>query len=749
MTRAIIRSVLASVLILGAAFAPPTPAIAQSPPGQSITLPAAASTAELKALTRTLQDPAARDRLVGELKALVAARRAESNANPAPPQPIGDVLIAFLSAQIRRMVATIMAAPGLAHGSALSELARRLTTDRALQLQFAEGLAALFGILVMAVTAERLSVALLGRARERSHASAPNGFGRVVAFVREIVLRWTPLLAFAAVGYGALVALTAYGVVQPAARAAAIAVLSAHVFAGAIVAVAGASLAPSPGAPGIAPLDEETANYWLIWIGRLTRLTVYGYFAYAFALDVGADPDAVQLVARLAGLALTGLLVMLALQNRAPVARALAGPESGPARRMVSRIRRRVANVWHWAAIAYLIAGYALWASGEPELFLFVIRASALSAIVVAAAAVASAVGVRLTRRLLTISPDLATRLPGLQKRVDRYAPVLIGVGRGLVNVVALAIIIKVWGLDPVGWLATPAGRRLLETLGVLALSIAISVAIWELAGLFIDVYLSRPGADGTPVQRGARMRTLLPLARRTLAIALACIVFVVLLSELGVNVGPLLAGAEIAGITIGLGAQSLVKDIINGMFILAQDAVAVGDVVSVAGSTGLVEELSIRSIRLRALDGTVIFVPFSEISTVRNLTKEYSYALFDIGVSYREDVDEVVRIVTALAEELRADPEFGWRILEPIEVLGLDQFADSAVIIKARIKTRPIKQWDVLREFNRRLKRRFDELGVEIPFPHRTVYFGVDKHGEAPRARISAEVAVAAAGKT
>ncbi len=369
-------------------------------------------------------------------------------------------------------------------------------------------------------------------------------------------------------------------------------------------------------------------------------------------------------------------------------------------------------------------------------------RAAALSAIVVVVASLVTLGGVDLVNRQLTISPDLARRLPFLQQRVNRYAPVLIGAVRGAIDLVALMLIIEVWGLDPVSWLATAAGERLLEGAATIALSLAISVAIWELAGVFIEVYLSRSGGDGSPVERSARMRTLLPLARRTLAIILSGVVFMVLLSEIGLNIAPLLAGAGIAGITIGLGAQSLVKDVINGLFILAQDSVAVGDVVTVAGCTGLVEQMSIRSIRMRSLDGTVIVVPFSEIGTVRNLTKDFSYALFDIGVSYREDVDEVVEVVTALADELRADPDYGWRILEPIEVLGLDQFADSAVIIKARIKTRPIQQWNVLREFNRRLKRRFDELGIEIPFPHRTLYFGVDKHGDAPPMRVSAAFA-------
>jgi small conductance mechanosensitive channel len=150
-----------------------------------------------------------------------------------------------------------------------------------------------------------------------------------------------------------------------------------------------------------------------------------------------------------------------------------------------------------------------------------------------------------------------------------------------------------------------------------------------------------------------------------------------------------------------------------------------------------VVEAVSIRTLRLRDLSGTVHTIPYSAITTVSNLTKEFSYYILDVGIAYREDVDKVMDVLREIGREMREDPEFGPHILEPLEVLGVDSFADSAVVIKARIKTRPIKQWWIGREFNRRMKKRFDELDIEIPFPHQTLYFGVDKDGNAPPMRI------------
>jgi small conductance mechanosensitive channel len=205
------------------------------------------------------------------------------------------------------------------------------------------------------------------------------------------------------------------------------------------------------------------------------------------------------------------------------------------------------------------------------------------------------------------------------------------------------------------------------------------------------------------------------------------------ILSEVGVDLKPILAAAGLGGLAIGFGAQSLVKDVISGFFIILENSVRVGDVVEIAGVGGLVEEVKLRTITLRDLSGNVHVVPNGVIDKVKNMTKLYSFYLFDVGVAYREDVDEVMGVLQEIAEEVRRDPQFADDILEPLEMLGVDQFADSAVIIKCRIKTQPIKQWRVGREMNRRIKKTFDAKGIEIPFPHQTIYWGQPKKGIPP----------------
>jgi small conductance mechanosensitive channel len=198
-----------------------------------------------------------------------------------------------------------------------------------------------------------------------------------------------------------------------------------------------------------------------------------------------------------------------------------------------------------------------------------------------------------------------------------------------------------------------------------------------------------------------------------------------------GVNITPVLAGVGILSLAVGFGAQTLVKDIINGLFILVEDSMAVGDVVNIRGTGGLVEAVNLRTIRLRDLQGSVHIIPNSQIDIITNLTRDYAYYVLNVSVAYREDTDEVIAALQEIDAEMRADPAFAADMLAPIDILGVDRFTDSAVVISARLKTKPIQQWYVGREFNRRMKKLFDARGIEIPFPHRTIYWGATKRGE------------------
>jgi len=232
--------------------------------------------------------------------------------------------------------------------------------------------------------------------------------------------------------------------------------------------------------------------------------------------------------------------------------------------------------------------------------------------------------------------------------------------------------------------------------------------------------------AEGEPPSESAkRAETLVRLIRQAVYLALWTAVILVLLQEVGVEIGPILAGAGILGLAVGFGAQNLVRDVISGFFLILENQVRVGDVAIINGTGGLVEKVNFRTLVLRDLAGVVHVFPNGTISTLSNMTHEWSAYVFDIGVAYKEDTDRVVAVLERVLGEMQADETFGPLILETPEIMGVDKFADSAVVIKGRIKTLPIRQWMVGREFLRRVKRTFDEEGIEIPFPHQTVYFG------------------------
>jgi small-conductance mechanosensitive channel len=236
------------------------------------------------------------------------------------------------------------------------------------------------------------------------------------------------------------------------------------------------------------------------------------------------------------------------------------------------------------------------------------------------------------------------------------------------------------------------------------------------------------------------RAKTLSSVIHHFLNAVILVIAIITILGQLGIEIGPLLAAAGIAGVAIGFAGQSLIKDVINGFFILLWDQIRVGDVVQVSGQGGLVEMINLKMTVLRDLAGNVHFIPNGQIDIVTNMTKDYSRYVFEIGVAYREDVDEIIEVIKEVDGELRNDPVFKNDILDPIEIFGLDKFGDSAIVIKARTTTKPIKQWRVGREFNRRLKKKFDERDIEIPFPHTTLYMGQGKKGEAAPMKIQIE---------
>lgn len=278
--------------------------------------------------------------------------------------------------------------------------------------------------------------------------------------------------------------------------------------------------------------------------------------------------------------------------------------------------------------------------------------------------------------------------------------------------------------ITEIGWGdALLAGTRIL--LVVLLAGIVLKILKVALRRLETRL-ISREVVEGAvPTETAKRVNTLIYLLRQAVVILIWVVVILLVLQEIGVNIGPVLASAGIAGIAVGFGAQNLVRDVIAGFFLILENQVRVGDVAVVNGTGGLVEQVNFRTLVLRDLKGVVHIFPNGTITTLANMTTDWSAYVMDIGVAYKEDIDQVVEVMKQVGAELRADPTFGPLMVDDLEVFGVDDFADSAVVIKARIKTRPIKQWEVGREYRRRLKKAFDQAGIEIPFPHRSIYFG------------------------
>ncbi|MBU6235474.1 MAG: mechanosensitive ion channel family protein [Alphaproteobacteria bacterium] len=261
---------------------------------------------------------------------------------------------------------------------------------------------------------------------------------------------------------------------------------------------------------------------------------------------------------------------------------------------------------------------------------------------------------------------------------------------------------------------------RIIFNLGFVMVMAAV---FWETVNTILQIVFRKVSGNNP-----ARAQTIMPIVRNVLFIVFAVLFLLVLLSELGINIMPLLAGAGIVGVAIGFGAQTMVKDFLTGFTILMEDVVRVGDVARMAGRSGVIEKITLRKIQLRDVTGTVFTIPFSEINIIENQTKDFSFYPIDVVISYNEDIERVEKILRDVDASMRTDPTFAPDMMEPIEIMGVDRFSESGVVIKVRLKTQPLKQWNIGREFNRRMKKAFDVNNVEMPFPNYTLTLRGDK---------------------
>jgi small conductance mechanosensitive channel len=687
---------------------------------------------DLEELAATLESDRDRERLLRQIRALIALQR---KAMPVKDQrPFSERVTATVMKSLEQASHTLALVAGFVPNlkSVSDWLGEKLQNPRALFQLSEQGLPVAF-ILALAWISEWVAVRLLSGLRKRLEAKETRAQSKIAP--------WGPAVARAAVRLGgpaafAVVAALAFIVLRPNGPAAKIAVqiyavyLTGRIF----LILARMVLAPSVPNLRLVSLRDRSAVILFAQFRRLSIVGLTGYLFAATALLFGLPEWGFSYLTDLLAMVLLLLTIFGILSNRKMLAAWIRGSqETKPAQpAFIRRMRGALASVFHILAILYLIGVFIVWWQNIEGGMIYLARGSLLTLALLFAARIAlHFVDSRLYRNLAQ-DDELYLESAILDRRLKRYAPFVFFLLKAVIALITLLAGLTVWNVDVYGFLAQPLVRNFLASSVSVLLVGLVAIAIWETVNIAIEYYLAKPERFERTEDHGARVRTLLPLIRKALMIVLCVMVIMIVLSEIGLNIGPLLAGAGIIGLAVGFGAQKLVQDVITGVFILLEDSVSVGDVVEVAGIGGLVEDLSIRSIRLRDLSGNVHTIPFSSVGTVTNMTRIYSYYLADIGVSYREDTDRVAEVCSQIVEEMRHDPQFAPYILEPLEVLGVDRFADSAVIIKARIKTEPIQQWMVGREFNRRMKKRFDELGIEIPFPHRTLYFGKDKEGAA-----------------
>ena len=736
--RSIGLQAVATVAIVSSALLLAVPAHSQATGPATGGESSASDATRIEALVKTLRDDAAREELILQLEALLEAQGART-ADAPPPETdgMGLAALSFLSQKAEAFGSLAGdAARLLADVPALAERLTAGLSSPDVRTEWIEFLVELVLVVGAGFLVEWLVIRLIARPRfELREREGDSVWVRGLFLVERTLLDLAPIGAFGIAAYGVL-ALVAPG---EGARVVALIIVNSNLIVRAITVLARMVLRPRYSSIRFVALSDATANYLYFWVRRFAVVSVYGFYIADAVLLLGAGRGSYTLVQNLVGLLVAAMFIMLVLQNRTAVRTWLSGSEPSGSGAW-GRVRSSFAEIWHVLAIGYTVAVYAVWALELEGGFDYLIRATVVTLVTVALA-YAAVMGIRKgVEGGFRVNEEMRQRFPSLEERVNRNRGFLEIALRSVVLVVAGLVVLDAWGLGPFGWLASESGRVFLGHFLTIVFVAGGALVAWELLSTLVERYLEERDESGEVVERGARIRTFLPLLRNVVRIVLLVFVVLIVLSEIGVNIGPLLAGAGIVGLAISFGAQSLVKDVITGFFFLLEDTISIGDVVDVGGHIGIVESMNIRSVRLRDLEGTVHTVPFGEVASVRNMTKDFSFAFMEVGIAYRENVDEVIEVLREIGDGMQADEEFGPLILEPLEVLGLDSFGASSVNIRIRLKTLPIKQWAVRREFQRRMKHEFDERGIEIPFPHQTVYFGTDKTGHSAAARIALE---------
>ncbi|MPZ37287.1 MAG: mechanosensitive ion channel [Rhizobiales bacterium] len=533
---------------------------------------------------------------------------------------------------------------------------------------------------------------------------------RLPFVLARFVLELLPIIAFAAVGNLLLGSGMGDNTIS---KLAILAIVNAYVLRGVIICLARMLVSAEP--LSVFTVRGETAAYIHIWTNRIATVGVFGVTLANVALLLGLYRPGYFALLRLVMLLVHLLVVVVILQSRRAIAELIRADARNGA---MAAMRNRLANVWHYIAIALVLGLWAVWAlnirNGYALLFQYVVGTVAV--LLISRLLLIVIVGV--IDRIFRVPPEVVERFPGIERRANHYLPMARRIVSYFVAFVGFVALLEVWGVDAIGWFAAgQIGSRLLSAIVTVGIAVLIATVVWEVSNAFLDRQLARLSQEGH-FARAARLRTFLPMLRTTLLCVIGAVVALTALSEIGVNVAPLLAGAGIIGIAIGFGSQKLVQDVITGLFLLLENVVHVGDFVTVSGLSGTVENVSIRTIRLRAIDGAVHIVPFSAVTSVTNNSRGIGNASVNVTVPYGEDIDRVEQILKEITAEMREDPNHSHLIRGDLDLWGIDKVNGLMITMIGQIRCTDAGRWRVQREFNRRMMRKFKECGVEIAKP-------------------------------
>lgn len=684
----------------------------------------AVSRADIERLISILQNDAARAQLIDGLRA--AAAEAPPSTEPtgaaAAPRPPATQFLLSLGNAVTGLGATVADA-----GRFVKDFPRfyrwvvRQLSDPQSRQGLLVGVGAILGVLGTGAAAEFATLLLCAGWRRRLETrSAAAYWRRILRAALYFCVSLLPILAFW------LAAMAMVAAIRPDATSTVIAValVNAHVAAAGLTLIPLAALAPLAPRIRLVPLEDAAASRLLGALRSVFRIAAYGYFGAVVLGALGLPGTIYTFLMKALGLAIAAMLAALVWRSRPvpPEAPAEMAPPPAPASRPPRW--RRHAQAWHWPALAFIGVALLLWLTRGSEGILFLFRATALTAIIAVLLAAAALALQQVLQRLVARTGRLHQRNASLGGRVRLYVQALSWCVIAVIATIAFLAVAEAWSVPALEWLAAVGGERIVASLISIGIIVAVGVAAWEALNLAAERLIRSDDSSIDGLRRAARLRTLLPLFRRASLAVLALFVVLIGLSEIGVDIGPLLAGAGVVGIAVGFGAQALVKDVFGGISALVEDSIAVGDIVQVAGKGGVVEWMSLRALRLRDFDGTVHIVPFSEITSVSNMTKHFAFAVLRVGVSYKTDLPKAQQAIRDVVTRMRNDPEYGSMIWDDVELHGVESFGDSAVVLLARIKVGPAKQWSVSRQFYVWLKEEFDRQGIEIPFPHRTITF-------------------------